>query len=74
MNLYLEGGQPRTFGGRVVHAWHGGWIGHDWASMAPDALAKMMTDLIITRQPKSSEGNLLAVPRGKQPPPGYVLP
>ena len=37
--------------------------------LAPDALAKIGLD----HNPATSEGNLLAVPRGTQPPPGYAL-
>ena len=37
--------------------------------LAPDALAKIGLD----HNPATAEGNLLAVPRGTQPPPDYVL-
>ena len=37
--------------------------------LAPDALAKIGLD----HNPATAEGNLLAVPRGTQPPPGYAL-
>ena len=67
MNLYFKDGNASAESELSTLGMADGSV--TLGQLAPDTLAKIGLD----HNPATAEGNLLAVPRGTQPPPGYAL-